>query len=943
METRQEMAQEPARGRTMAPDSSARPRFPKFRVGWLEVAFVVFVLTALVLRLWELDGRTMHYDEAIHVHFSWKLFKGEGYFHSPWMHGPFQIELTALVFKLLGDNDHTARLAYVIFGTALAGLPYYLRRHIGGAGALLTGLMLALSPSLLYFSRFGRNDIIMAFWAASILVLMWRYIASGKDRYLVLTAVALALMFSTKETAYLVVGLFGGIAFLLALPDLAPWVLGRLPSRHLQPAARFFLLLITLTLPQWVATAGLFQGIFGLALTNPQGVADGIVGAPQWVEPFVPLPLLEFPVWLHALVGVLLLGFLGRTVLPRWIFAGRPVTSQPILEPATGGSAWEGPQRVTVGTATRSGRAEEMVGVKHSDQGQVSRIGQSERAKTEELLAEVAVPLSGVAAIILVLFRPISVFIGETALTWVDIVLAGGLVACAVAAWLALRLPWERGGRLLLITPMLALAYLALFTPLVDVASIVGTVLPDGISVDASANSIPVNYLVAGALLFGTLLVSVYWGLRWLGGIWLVCAGAFYVIWVTLYTTFFTNLAGIFSGSWLSMGYWIAQQEVARGNQPWYYYFVGMGVYELLPISFGVAAAVYFLRRGDVFGIVLVLWAGLTFLAYTIASEKMPWLLVNITLPFIFLTGKFLGDLAAQISWRDILRGGRIALLVLPPGAIAVLVLQVYRYVQDAGTSLGGPSPEAWALMGVAGLLAVSSAALVRHIRPRTGLALAGLGIAALLLGFGTLGAFRAAYTYDDSNVEILAYAQGSADLPDTYDDLETRVFSGGKGEVRVDYDMWYPFQWYVRNAQEDRLLSFACFKSEGEDGWNTSCKSADEDEDSAALLLTLPHIRPNAESLERFESRGPFRDLIWFPESYRRPNEDRANEGFVWGLRALPNSHQLGLDFQYFGEVAKSRESWADALAYLFTRRLDDEWYKSEYYSYLPKESGVQ
>ena len=117
---------------------------------------------------------------------------------------------------------------------------------------------------------------------------MWRYIASGKDRYLVLTAAALAFMFTTKETAYLVVALFGGITFLLALPDLAPWVLGRLPSSHLQPAARFFLLLVTLTLPQWAATAGLFQGIFGLTLTNPQGVDDGIVGAPQWAEPFRP-------------------------------------------------------------------------------------------------------------------------------------------------------------------------------------------------------------------------------------------------------------------------------------------------------------------------------------------------------------------------------------------------------------------------------------------------------------------------------------------------------------------------------------------------------------------------------------------------------------------------------------------------------------------------------
>ena len=937
------MAQEPAIERAITSTRSARTRIPRFQVGWLDVAFLVLLVAALALRLWELDGRTMHYDEAIHVHFSWKLFKGEGYVHSPWMHGPFQIELTALVFKLLGDNDHTARLAYVIFGTALAGLPYYLRHHIGGAGALLTGLMLTLSPSLLYFSRFGRNDIIMAFWAASILILMWRYISSGKARYLVLTAAALALMFTTKETAYLVVALFGGIAFLLALPDLAPWVLGRLPSRHLQPAARFFLLLATLTLPQWAAMAGLFQGIFGLNLANRQGIENGIVGAPQWAEPFVPLPLLEFPVWLHVLVGVLLLGFLGRAVLRQRISAGRPVTPRQNLEPATGGAAWEGRRRVTIDTATRSGVAADGARVKHSTRNRVLPLHQTERAETEELLAGAAIPVSGIAAIILVLSRPISGATGQAALAWVDFALAAGMVVAAVAAWSALRLPWGRGGRLLLIPPMLTLVYLALFTPLVDVASVVGTVLPDGISVDASANSIPVNYLVAGGILFGTLLVSVYWGLRWLGGIWLVCAGVFYVIWVTLYTTFFANLAGIFSGSWLGMGYWIAQQEVARGNQPWYYYFVGMGVYELLPISFGVAAAVYFLRRGDVFGIALTLWAGLTFLAYTIASEKMPWLLVNITLPLIFLSGKFLGDLAARVSWKDILLRGRIALLVLPPAAIVVLVYQVYRYVQDAGASPGGPSPEGWALMGVGGLLAVSSAELVRYTGPRTGLALAGLGIAALLLGFGALGAFRAAYTYDDSNVEILAYAQGSADLPDTYDELEARVFSGGEGGVRVDYDMWYPFQWYVRNVQEDELLSFACFKNEGEDGWNTSCKPADEDEDSAALLLTLPHIRPNAESLERFESRGPFRDLIWFPESYRRPNEDRANEGFVWGLRALPNSHQLRLDFQYFEEVVKSRESWANALDYLFTRRLDDEWYKSEYYSYLPKESGVQ
>ena len=60
------------------------------------------------------------------------------------------------------------------------GLPYILRGYLGRAGAIMVAVMLMLSPALLYFSRFGRNDIIMAFWATALLVLMWRYIHEGE-------------------------------------------------------------------------------------------------------------------------------------------------------------------------------------------------------------------------------------------------------------------------------------------------------------------------------------------------------------------------------------------------------------------------------------------------------------------------------------------------------------------------------------------------------------------------------------------------------------------------------------------------------------------------------------------------------------------------------------------------------------------------------------------
>jgi hypothetical protein len=115
-----------------------RPRF-----GWLEASFLGLVLLALGIRLWELDRRVIHYDEAIHVYYAWRLSNLEEYIHAPWMHGPFQIEFTALIFRLFGDTDFTARLGYVLFGTALVGLPYFLRDYLGRLGALLAGMMLA--------------------------------------------------------------------------------------------------------------------------------------------------------------------------------------------------------------------------------------------------------------------------------------------------------------------------------------------------------------------------------------------------------------------------------------------------------------------------------------------------------------------------------------------------------------------------------------------------------------------------------------------------------------------------------------------------------------------------------------------------------------------------------------------------------------------------------
>ena len=482
----------------------------------------------------------MHYDESIHVHYAWRLATGDGYTHSPWMHGPFQIHFTALIFKLFADSDFTARLGYALFGSALVALPFFLRTYLGRTGAVVTSVLLALSPSMLYFSRFGRNEILVAFFAVALLILMWRYLNENKNRYLYMASAVLALAFATKETSYIIVAIFGGALFLMSLTEIVPWILGRIKLSEMRGAPAFLIILVTLTLPQWSALISLVQGPLGVVVAGTAG-GTGEVGLPTLEPPFISFPIIN----LHTAFNSLIIAAIVAISLGASLF-------------------------------TRRGRK----------------------------LAKWLLPAAGLGA--------------------------------------------------------LAYAFVS---------------FPEG--------SVARNYLISFGVLFATLLVSAIIGFMWQWRVWLVCAAIFYTIWTMLYTSVFgvfvkahgfcptevgsifgtlcSKLGGVYTGSWQGLGYWLAQHEVARGGQPWYYHFVIGSIYEFLPLVFGVIGIVYYLRKGELFGLFLGFWAALTFVAYTIAGEKMPWLLVNLALPFLLLAGKVIGEIIERVRWDRVLRSATSA------------------------------------------------------------------------------------------------------------------------------------------------------------------------------------------------------------------------------------------------------------------------------------------
>ena len=140
------------------------------RLEW--AIYTCILVIAIFLRSYELSSRAMHHDESLHAYYSWELFQGTGLIHNPMLHGPLQMELTSFIFFIFGDTDATSRLLYVIAGSILVILPFLLRDLLGKYGAISVSLLLALSPTMVYFSRFARNDILMGAFAFGI-VIIW--------------------------------------------------------------------------------------------------------------------------------------------------------------------------------------------------------------------------------------------------------------------------------------------------------------------------------------------------------------------------------------------------------------------------------------------------------------------------------------------------------------------------------------------------------------------------------------------------------------------------------------------------------------------------------------------------------------------------------------------------------------------------------------------------
>jgi predicted membrane-bound mannosyltransferase/sugar lactone lactonase YvrE len=650
------------------------------------VLYTLILLLALLSRFYGLGARVMSHDETTHVFFSWQFEQGSGYSHDPLSHGPLQFHLIALSYLLFGDSDATARLPSALFGVIAVGMMILFRRWLGRTGALVAAFLMLISPYMLYYSRYARNESLVVPFALAGVWSMLRYLETRQGKWLYLFTLALALNFSTKETAFIFTAQIG---IFLIIYQVWGWMRDTWENRnHLY----------------------LFLGGLGASLVG------GVIG----------------------IIGYRELRALGAAEA-QGEAAGGGLGASPLL------------------------------------------------------VLGLAIGLIGVALLVLALIRAY----GER--------LRGGFPAFD----------------LLLVIGTMCLPLIAALP-----ATILGW--------DPLAYDEPSAYLRTAATVAALIAVSAAIGLLWDIRRWPIVAGLFYVPFVALYTSMFTNGRGLATGLVGSLGYWLVQQGVERGSQPLFYYaLIQIPIYEFLPALGALVAALYGVRgwslqrsgeegmppagdrawlRADVtFPVPLLLgyWALSSLVAYSIAGERMPWLTVHIALPMIMFAAWGLAKFLDSIDWNAFLhaRGWMLAGLMLP---LTLAVMRAFGSLAGANPPFAGQElDQLSSTMGfIASLLVagVCAAALVKLAERWAFVDLLRLGalvILALLALITARSAFRAAYVNYDLATEYLVYAHsgpGPKLALNQIDDLSERL-TGGKGlDVAYDNEMLYPYWWYLRH-----------------------------------------------------------------------------------------------------------------------------------------------
>ena len=237
------------------------------------IVWGVIILVGIALRWLNLADRPLHHDESLHAMWGKYYFDHPGlrfYKYDPMMHGPFLYNLLVAVYHVVGDSVWAARAPMAFLGSFSLFLPIIFRRFFSAQAALILTGVLALSPTLVYYSRFCRHDFIALL---GIFLTVYGVLQAKPKNKALFFFVGIAIQIAAKENSFVHLAIFLGYLIFEALFEL---VINNRYESILLSAFRYLWSYWAQVLLGFLLGALVYTALFSAGFNYPEGILDGL-------------------------------------------------------------------------------------------------------------------------------------------------------------------------------------------------------------------------------------------------------------------------------------------------------------------------------------------------------------------------------------------------------------------------------------------------------------------------------------------------------------------------------------------------------------------------------------------------------------------------------------------------------------------------------------------
>lgn len=191
---------------------------------WFYGFLLILAAGALAFRLPQLDRRPMHTDESVHaLKFKGLMEKGVYRYDPLEYHGPTLYYFTLPSVWLSGARNFAEttetdyRVVPAFFGAGLVLLLLLTRDALGRSATLWAAAFIAISPAMVFYSRYFIHEMPLVFFTFLAMAAGWRCWRKPHWGWALLAGFGLGMMYATKETFLFNLGAMGLAAVLSLL------------------------------------------------------------------------------------------------------------------------------------------------------------------------------------------------------------------------------------------------------------------------------------------------------------------------------------------------------------------------------------------------------------------------------------------------------------------------------------------------------------------------------------------------------------------------------------------------------------------------------------------------------------------------------------------------------------------------------------------------------